>query len=187
MHEVSLGAAIRDYLTGEETPATTYEDIRQALARLLVEEKGFPKAALKAKIGIRFPIDGRDYTRMVDLAAYAPDGSPLMLVVFCSGEPGSYRRESLAAARLHPGAPAPLVLITDTKEAYLLETATGEELGHGMRAVPAWDDLAALAAAHPARPPRPDQIDRERRILYAYSELLEGCGCPYACRPGAKG
>jgi hypothetical protein len=186
MHEVSLGAAIRDYLTGEQIEATTYEDIRQALAKLLVEEKRFPKAALKAKIGICFPVEGRDYTRMVDLAAYAPDGSPLLLIIFCSGEPGSYRRESLAAARLHQGAPAPLVLVTDTKDAYLLETATGAELGHGMHALPSWDELAGLAAAHPARAPGPEQIDRERRILYAYSELLEGCGCPHACRPKGK-
>jgi len=187
MHEVSLGGAIRDYLTGEETPATTYEDIRQALAKLLVEEKRFPKSSLKAKIGICFPIGGQRYTRMVDLAAYAEDGSPLLLVIFCSGEPGSYRRESLAAARLHEGTPAPLVLVTDTKDALLFETATGEELGHGMDAIPNWDELARLVAAHPAREPRPDQIDRERRILYAYSGLLEGCGCPHACRPKAKG
>jgi len=187
MHEVSLGGALRDYLTGEQVEATTYEDVRQALAKLLVEEKRFPKTALKAKIGIRFPIDGTDFTRMIDLAAYAEGSSPLLLVIFCSGEPGSYRRESLAAARLHPVSPAPLVLVTDTKEAYLYATATGEELGHGMRAVPAWDELLALAAAHPAPAPGPDQIDKERRILYAYSELLEGCGCPHACRPKAKG
>ncbi|MBF0482636.1 MAG: type I restriction enzyme HsdR N-terminal domain-containing protein, partial [Desulfovibrionaceae bacterium] len=163
------------------------EDIPQALAKLLVEEKKYPKPALKAKIGVCFPIDGKLYPRMVDLAAYADDGSPLMIVVFCSGEPGSYRRESLAAARLHPGAPAPLVLVTDTKDAYLLATADGAQLGCGLRAIPAWDGLAALAAAHPVAAQSPDRIDRERRILYAYSELLEGCGCPHACRPKGKG
>ena len=40
MHEVSLGQSIQDYLTGENLDMTTYEDLRQGLARLLVEEKG---------------------------------------------------------------------------------------------------------------------------------------------------
>jgi hypothetical protein len=185
MHEVSLGAAIRDYLSGEEIEATTYEDVRQGLARLLVEEKGYPKSALRAKVGVTFPIEGRDYTRMIDLAAYGEDGAPLLLVIFCSGEPGSYRREALAAARLHAGSASPLVAVTDTKDAFLYETATGEELGHGLWALPSWDELNRLAAAHPAPSPGPEQIDKERRILYAYSEFLSGCGCPYARRPGA--
>ena len=81
MHEESLGSVIRDYLTGEELAETSYEEFRQALARMLVEELGYPKAALAAKVGVCFPVDGREYTRMVDLVAFGPDGAPLLLVV----------------------------------------------------------------------------------------------------------
>jgi hypothetical protein len=186
MHEESLGTVIRDYLTGEELEETSYEIYRQALARLLVEERGYLKGRVLSKVGVCFPVDGRDYTRMVDLAVLGEDGRTLMLVIFCSGEPGSYLRESLAAARLFDP-PAPLVLVTDTKSAVLAASAIGEVLGAGMRAVPHGDDLEGLARAHPARELTPDQAERERRVLYAYSEMLSGGCCQGACRPKARG
>lgn len=185
MHEESLGSVIRDYLTGEELEETSYEEFRQALARLFVEERGYPKDRLEPKRGVCFPVDGQDYTRMIDLAALGPDGRPLMFVIFCSGEPGSYVREALAASRLN-GPPVPLTLTTDTRSAELVATATGEKLGSGMRAIPHHGDLAALAASHPVAALTPEQTERERRILYAYSEMLsDGC-CQGACRPKAR-
>ena len=183
MHEESLGAVIRDYLTGEAIVETSYEEFRQALARLLVEQKGYPRERLVPKVGVCFPADGGDYTRMVDLMATDGDGRPLLFVIFCSGEPGSYRREALAAARVYDKGPVPLVLVTDTRDAVLLETATGRELGRGMRGVPDW---ASLAAASPPVPRLSEEaLSRERRILFAYSELLSGGCCQAACRPKA--
>jgi hypothetical protein len=150
MHEESLGNVIRDYLTGEELVETSYEEFRQALARLLVEEKGYPKSHLIPKVGVCFPVDGQDYTRMVDLMATDEAGAPLLFVIFCSGEPGSYIREALAAARIYDKGPTPLVLVTDTRDAILLEAATGRELGRGMRAIPHWKEALALKAPRPA-------------------------------------
>ncbi|GFK94004.1 hypothetical protein NNJEOMEG_01842 [Fundidesulfovibrio magnetotacticus] len=185
MHEESLGTVIRDYLTGEELEETSYEEFRQALARLLVEERGYPRGRLEAKIGVCFPVDGKDYTRMVDLLASGAGGEPLLLVIFCSGEPGSYLREALAAARLH-APPAPLALVTDTRSAVLAAAASGEVLGSGMAAVPRYDDLETLARAHPVAAVAEDRLERERRILYAYSEMLSGGCCQGACRPKAR-
>ena len=185
MHEESLGTVIRDYLTGEELAETSYEEFRQGLARMLVEEHGYPKSALHPKCGVCFPVDGQDYTRMVDLVATGPDGAPLLVIVFCSGEPGSYLRETLAAARLHVP-PAPLALITDTKSAVLAATGSGRELGTGMRAVPRYEDLPGLIAANPMAPLGPQALERERRILFAYSEMLSGGCCQGACRPKAR-
>ena len=183
MHEESLGTVIRDYLTGEELVETSYEEFRQALARLLVEEKGYPKERLTPKVGVCFPVDGRDYTRMIDLLVRDPTGRPLLFVVFCSGEPGSYVRESLAAARVFQEGGVPLVLVTDTREAILLAAATGREIGRGLRAIPDWAGLLAAEAPGPDLPP--EALERERRILYAYSEFLENGCCQGFCRPGA--
>ncbi len=184
MHEESLGNVIRDYLTGEEIAETSYEEFRQALARLLVEEKGYPRDRLVPKIGVCFPVDGQDYTRMIDLLALDEAGAPLLFFIFCSGEPGSYVREALAAARVYARGPVPLACVTDTRDAVLLETATGRELGRGMRAVPDWRRALAMNA------PRPrlsgEALLRERRILFAYSEFLSGGCCQGACRPKAR-
>lgn len=183
MHEESLGNAIRDYLTGETVAETSYEEFRQALARLLVEQKGYPRDRLTPKVGVCFPVAGKTYTRMIDLLATDPAGRPLLFVIFCSGEPGSYVREALAAARIHTPEAVPLVLITDTHDAVLLEAATGKELGRGMRGIPTWTALTALNAPRPT--PSPEALERERRILYAYSEFLEDGCCQGACRPKA--
>ncbi|KUG28498.1 hypothetical protein ASZ90_001617 [hydrocarbon metagenome] len=187
MHEESLNRVIRDYLTGEDVEETSYEEFRQALARLLVEERGYPKDRMCAKVGVCFPVEGQDYTRMVDLVVADAGGAPLLVVIFCSGEPGSYIRETLAASRLYGDAPVPLALITDTKEALFLRVADGHILARGgMRTIPHYDELVALAAASPAPPLAEDAKDRERRILFAYSEFLSGGCCAGACRPAAK-
>ena len=54
-----------------------------------------------------------------------------------------------------------------------------------MRAVPRYANLTGLALAHPLPEFGPDRLERERRILYAYSEMLAGC-CTGACRPQAR-
>lgn len=185
MHEESLGSVIRDYLTGEELEETSYEEFRQALARMLVEERGYPKDRLVSKTGVCFPVDGRDYTRMIDLTALGHDDAPLLLIIFCSGEPGTYVREAVAAARLHQP-PVPLVLTTDTKSAELVAASSGRTLVSGMRAVPFYQDLPGLAQDNPVAAPSQDQVERERRILYAYSEMLSGGCCQGACRPKAR-
>lgn len=184
MHEESLGNVIRDYLTGEELEETSYEEFRQGLARLLVEEKGYPRERLIPKFGVCFPVADSRYTRMIDLAATAEDGRVLLFLIFCSGEPGTYIRETLAAARVCEQGPVPLALVTDTRDAVLLDVGSGREIGRGMRAVPSYDALAALA---PPLPPLSEEtLDRERRILFAYSEFLSGGCCQGACRPKAK-
>lgn len=181
MHETSLGFAIRDYLTGEEIESTTYEDLRQALARLLVEELGYPATSLRPKVQICYPVGDKHFTRVVDLAAYgpevAPDAAPLLVLVFCPGKVDTYLRESVAAARLLA---APLVVVTDSMDARLLASADETVLGSGMRAIPLRADLEALAAAHRVRPLTPDQAENERRILFMYSELSSG-GCCGRC------
>jgi len=184
MHEESLGNVIRDYLTGEELAETSYEEFRQALARLLVEEKGYPRACLEPKIGVCFPVDGETYTRMIDLMAVDASGKPRLFVIFCSGEPGSYVREALAAGRVYEKGPVPLVLVTDTREALLLETATGRELSRGTHAIPDWPSLLALPAPVPTL--SDEARAREQRILFAYSEFLSGGCCQAACRPKAR-
>ncbi|HCG03646.1 MAG TPA: type I restriction endonuclease subunit R [Desulfovibrio sp.] len=201
MHEVSLGATLRDYLTGQDVDHTTYEDLRQALARLLVEELGHPRELVEPRVRVRFDAppagdaasspfslsspeasqpsestaDADEGCRVVDLTLRDDDGAPLCLVLFCPGAPGTYARESVAAARLFPGGPAPLVAVTDTRDALLVAAVDGAVLGEGMRALPKRDDLRRLAAEHPCPPLTPERLAGERRILGAYTAFLKRC------------
>lgn len=187
MHDVSLGTTIEDYLTGESIEATTYEDLRQAMARLLVEEKGYPRERLEPRVKVSVPVDGKEYTRIVDLVVFSETGAPLMALLFCPGVVTTYNRESLAAARLLATGSAPLVTVTDSKEAVVLETATGDVLGEGLLAIPDWERLQKLAREHPAKEITPEQRERENRILYAYSESLYACCGGAACAAASKG
>lgn len=186
MHEVSLGGMLTDYLSGKPIEETTYEEFRQALARLLVEEKGYPKAGLTAKEPLTFFIDGEETGRVIDLVARDEAGRPIVLVIFCAGEVGSFERETVSAARLFPGGPVPVAIATDSMGASILDTATGEVRATGVRAIPTWAEALALdAAANPGgerAPLTPQRRAREERILHAYNGFLYGTCCSESCR-----
>lgn len=183
MHEVSKGAWVCDYLTGEQIEETTYEDCRQELSRMFVEELGYPRERLRPKVGVTFPIDGKDYCRVVDLVAVDDAGWPLLLVFFTAGQPGTFDREIVAAARLIEGGPAPLAIATDTKDAVLHETATGTLVAQGTdAALPDWERLQELARKHPPREMSDKAMMLEGRILYTYSEYIYG-SCCFTCPP----
>ena len=174
MHEVSLNRVITDYLSGQEIMDTTYEDLRQALARMLVEDRKYPRGSIRSKYELSYPVNGEPQSVLLDLAVFSPTGEPLLVLFFCPGEVGTFVRESLAAARIHLP-PFPLLVVTDSMELQLLETRTGEVLGHGFHAVPLWKDLPTLAAAHPCLPLGEDRLARERRIRFAYDGLGGPC------------
>jgi hypothetical protein len=178
MHEISLGRTIRDYLTDEELEETTYEEFRQGLARLLVQEKGYNKENIRPRITVRFSVDGKPWSRVMDMGIFQGD-RPLMLLLFSAGEVDTYVRESVAGARLHEP-PFPLVLITDTKDARLVGARDGSILARGFHALPTWERLLELIDEHPAPVLGPQQREREERLFYAYSAYHSCCGaeCP---------
>jgi hypothetical protein len=175
MHEVSLNRVITDYLTGQEITETTYEDLRQALAKLLVEDRKYPRENIRSKYILEYAINGELHSVTLDLAIFSPEGDPLLALVFCPGEVGTFVRESVAAARIHLSSPFPLVIVTDSMDLQLVETRTAEVIGTGFNAVPRWDDLPALAQSHPCPMPGEDRLDKERRILAAYDGLGGPC------------
>lgn len=187
MHEVSLGGMLTDYLTGKPIEETTYEEFRQALARLLVEEKGYPREGLKAKVPLVFTIDGEETGRHIDLVAYDETGAPLVLVIFCAGDVGSFERETVSCARLFPGGPVPIAIATDSIGASILDTATGDCRATGVRAIPTWAEAQAVDAATLRTPLSPERRAREERILHAYNGFLYGTCCSESCRIPPKG
>ena len=180
MHEVSLGGTLADYLTGEARERTTYEDLRQALARFLVEEKGWPRESLRPRYAVRYEVDGEIFEREADLALCDAEGIALLLVVFCPGQPHTYAREVVAMGRLAEPRPAPLVLVTALHTAELLAVRDGAVLAEGLAALPAPAGLEALAAEHPVSACSPEARRKESRILHAYTGFLKTC-CGETC------
>jgi hypothetical protein len=181
MHEVSLNRVITDYLTGQEIMDTTYEDLRQALAKLLVEDRKYPRELIRSKYELVFSVNSEPHSVAIDLAVFSQQMDPLLALFFCPGEVGTFVRESLAAARIHLPAPFPLVIVTDSMELQLVETRSGNVLGQGFNAVPLWSALDDLASTHPCPPYGEDRLDKERRILAAYDALGGPC-CGGECQ-----
>lgn len=180
MHEVSLGGTLVDYLTGESRECTTYEDLRQALARFLVEERGYDRARLRPRFEIRYEAGGEEHSREADIAVFTASGGPALLLLFCPGQIQTYAREALAMARLALPAPCPLVGVTDMRDAELLAAGSGDILAKGLGVLPRPDELAALALANALPLPDAGQRDREGRILHAYTGFLKTC-CGESC------
>jgi hypothetical protein len=176
MHEVRLGYTVTDYLSGGDIPATTYEDLRQEMARFLVEDRGYPPQNLSAKVPVAFRIDNRDFSRHLDIVAFSDSGEPLLVLLFCAGEIVTYTRQCLAGARLHPYRPARLAAVTDTHRALIVQVNSGETLMEvPFPEFPDWRGLLELAAQSPRYEPTERKRAAERRILYAFTEL--GCSC----------
>ena len=181
MHEVSLGGTLCDYLTGEQRERTTYEDLRQALARFLVEERNYPKERLQPRKPVYYKVDGQELSREADIAVLAPDAGILLILIFCPGQVHTFTREVTAMARLVLPHPCPLALVTDMREAELFSVRNGTILETGLAALPAYDYLLILASENFQAPLTLEQREKESRILHMYTGLLKTC-CGEICR-----
>lgn len=184
MHETTLGGTLVDYLSGEPRQCTTYEDLRQALARFLVEEKKYPRELLTSRYSISFEVNGDKHEREADLAVKNSSGQLQLILLFCPGQVHTYAREAVSMARLALPISSPLVVVTDMRDAELLSARTGEVLARGMAVLPGPDELERLAGENTLSPLSGEQRTKEGRILYAYTGLLKTC-CSAVCRlPG---
>jgi len=181
MHEVSMGGTLRDYLSGEEIEETTYEEFRQALAKMLVEEFGYPKDSLKAKIDLCFDIDDEEMCRTIDLVVYDKDDLPILMVMFCAGDVGSYEREAVCAGKLFQGGPVPYVVISDSMDAFLLDAISGKTLARGLKAIPSYEELCKITADYKREPLPQEKRTKIERIFYTYTGFLQGTCCSDSC------
>ncbi|NDV18985.1 type I restriction endonuclease subunit R [Pseudodesulfovibrio sp. JC047] len=181
MHEASLGGTLRDYLSGEDIDETTFEEFRQLLAQLLVEEKGYPKERLKAKVPLTYSVDGEDFERPIDYVVYDAQGTPIFIILFCAGDVVTFERETVCAARLIDGGPVPFALVTDTMEASLLDVKSGDCLARGMKAVPEYAELQRMVDSVEMAPLTDEQREKQTRVFHTYCGFIYGTCCSESC------
>lgn len=179
MHEVSLNQVITDYLSGHEIDLTTYEDIRQAIAKLLVEEKHYPPENIKSKYELELDLDGNKYTIIIDFVVYY-EGRPILILSFCPGAVSTFITQNLCLARIFPGHAVPFVIVTDSKDAALMNVAQKKELCRGYHCIPYWDDLINLAKDAKPITISDERKDKDKRVAYAMFALSDSC-CSTQC------
>ncbi|MBI5556710.1 MAG: type I restriction enzyme HsdR N-terminal domain-containing protein [Deltaproteobacteria bacterium] len=134
-HHIVYGTCT-DYVTGETLSDTDDERIRQHIARVLVEEKGYAKSALEMRRKIETLFAGQFVVSKIDITVHHR-GKRLMIVRYAPGSLVTRERSAIAAARvLEQEYRIPLAVVTNGQDAELIDTETGEVLGVGLGAIP---------------------------------------------------
>ena len=158
---------IVDYVTGTAVPNVGAEENRQALERILVEEKGFSREEIEVGRELSLTIAGEPYCSQIDLVV-SIEGQPVMAVKCAPGSLSSREREILAASRLSDPGPIPISVVSDGKTALVLETGSGRILGEGMGALPDRSAVERLLPKVACRPLSEPQKEREKLIFRTY-------------------
>ncbi|HKJ64956.1 MAG TPA: type I restriction enzyme HsdR N-terminal domain-containing protein [Desulfopila sp.] len=173
-HHHLVYGTLRDYLTGEELTDTDDERIRQQLSRYMVEKKSYAKDQLVPRLAIETFFGAKFVRSMIDLTVTQKDRQ-FLIIRYGPGSLVSRERSAVAAARvLNPGYQIPLAVVTNGRDAELIDTATGKILRNGLESVP--DHLEAERLI-PTLTFFPRQnglaLEREKRILNAFD--VERC------------
>jgi hypothetical protein len=172
-HHLIYGTLL-DYLTGEELTDTDDERIRQSLSRMMVEKKGYKKKHLQPRKKIESLFTSNFVTSTIELTV-SRKNREFMIIRYGPGSLVSRERSAIAAARiLNPDYRIPLAVVTNGKDAELLDTRTSKILAHGLQSIPDYETAEKLITRLQFLPP-PNVIQKERelRILNAFD--LERC------------
>jgi len=172
-HHLIYGT-LKDYLTEEELTDTDDERIRQELSRLMVEEKGYAKDCLKPRIKIETLFSRCFVTSTIELTVSVKQ-KQCMIIRYGPGSLVSRERAAIAAARvINPDYIIPLAVVTNGRDAELLDTRTGKIIGYGLHSIPDCDTLEEMSSQLVFHPPlEATRRERELRILNAFD--VERC------------
>jgi hypothetical protein len=133
-------ATLVDFVTGKEVPNIGAEENRQAVERLLVEQKGFGREEVEVEVPLEMVIDGEPYRSAVDLVV-TRGGRRVMAFKCAAGSLASSEREIVSAARLVDRYQVPLAVVSDGKTALVLDALSGRPIGEGLDAIPTKSQL----------------------------------------------
>lgn len=172
---------LQDYLTDEVVVDTDDERYRQKLARLLVEERGFDKRELQARLKIETLFAKNFVVSRIDLVVSVA-GKRLMVMRYGPGSLVTRERPALAAARvIEEEYVIPFTVVTNGEDAELLDTWSGKVLAVGLSAIPTRSQATALGKEARFAPlPDGPQRQMELRILNAYDQEVCCVGGPCA-------
>lgn len=172
-HHLVYGT-LNDYLTGEELTDTDDERIRQDLSRLLVEKRGYQRQDLQPRLFIE-TLFTKNFVRSTIDITVTIEGRQVMIIRYGPGSLVSRERAALAAARvLNSSYRIPLAVVTNGRDALLLDSLTGNILKEGMGSILSKQELLTLLPTLTFADPQDQEKQlREKRILNAFD--LERC------------
>lgn len=180
LHHIVYGTCI-DYVTGEILTDTDDERIRQKIARMLVEEKGYAKKDLEMRQKIETLFAKQFVASKIAITLHC-NGKRIMIIRYAPGSLVTRERAAIAAARVLDGEyRIPLAVVTNGEDAELLDTANGKVLATGLEAIPDKKEAAKLFDTLDFSPFIDEKKrERELRILNAFDIEVCCAGGPCA-------
>lgn len=173
-HHHLIYGTLHDCLTGEELMDTDDERIRQSLALMMIEEKGFTRDQIRGRATIE-TLFAKNFVRSTIELVVSLHEKETMILRYGPGSLVSRERAAVAAARvLNKEYRIPLAVVTNGKDAELIDVSSGEVIAYGMDGIPDSVKLGELFSQLDFLPP-PDDDHREKelRILNAFD--VERC------------
>lgn len=171
---------LRDYLSGEVLVDTDDERIRQELARRLVEQLGYAKEELEPRLTIDSCYNTSRVRTLIELTARI-NGRRLFILRYGPGSLVTRETAAVAAARiLDPDYRIPLAIVTNGRDAELIETGRGKVLAGGMECIPDRQRAEELLTEYPFEPFADSVLrDQALRILNVFDQEVccAGIGC----------
>lgn len=172
-HHLIYGS-LQDYLTGEELTDTDDERLRQQMSRFMVEEKGYTRETLTPRLLIETLFSKSFVRSTIDLTVKLFN-KQFMIIRYGPGSLVSRERSAIAAARvLNLNHQIPLAVVTNGRDAELIDTVTGKILGNGLESIPNRVQAEELFSTLTFLTRQQDlELEREMRILNAFD--MERC------------
>ncbi len=173
-HHLILGTTI-DYITGETITDTDDERFRQEIARFLVEKRGYSKKDLMPKV--RHDMDCGDLRgySITDVVIKIKQRT-VMIIKYGPGSLVTRERPALAAARtIIPSYTVPIAVVTNGRDAEVLDVPSGKLINTGLDAIPSKETLLSKFEGLNFTALPEKQLEAERRILMAYDGIEHSC------------
>ncbi len=173
-HHLILGR-IDDVITGEILDDTHDERYRQKIANLLVQEKGYAKSDIEPRRKLLVQAgDNRAYIKIDFLIKLANRSS--MIIKYAPGSLVTRHRPMLAASRIMAPYQIPVGVVTNGKDAEILDGASARVLARGLDGIPSKTELSTFAATSDMNLISAERAEKESRILYCF-EVDDSCPC----------
>ncbi len=172
---------LTDYLTGQTLPDTHDERLIQNISRFLIEDKGFSKKDILSRQKMSLTIDGLTGTITVYFVIRI-DQVSFAVIMYGPGSIVTRQRPTLSIARLFGDSVIPFAIITNGKEANLLETKSGKVIGKDLNSIFSKAEALALLKSIDLETLSNERREKEQRILYTMEILTENECKDYVCK-----
>jgi len=173
-HHLILGT-LEDLITGDVLDDTHDERLRQGLAALLLNEKGFDRAQIEPRRQVVLTACGKRAAIYLDFIVWIGD-RVCMIVKYGPGSLVTRHRPALGLSRLIEPYQIPVVVVTNGRDADVLDGESGKRISSGLDSIPSHADILEKLPSFDFQPISKDRAEGESRIVFAY-EIDNACPC----------